>query len=104
MSPEEEEGGGAFYDAPNQQVVRADQSGPWEEGTGGDPGEPVAPPPPPEEPGVQQQQAGRPTDADLDAMTKAELLAYAQSQGISPANNDMTKEQIRESIDSHEGR
>lgn len=26
---------GELYDAPNQQVVRADGSGPWEEGTGG---------------------------------------------------------------------
>lgn len=26
---------GAQYDAPNQQVVRADGSGPWDEGSGG---------------------------------------------------------------------
>lgn len=27
--------GGTLWDAPNQQVVRPDQSAPWEEGTGG---------------------------------------------------------------------
>jgi hypothetical protein len=30
-----ESAGGDTYDAPNQQVVRADGSAPWEEGTGG---------------------------------------------------------------------
>jgi len=75
------------WDAPNQQVVRADQSAPWEEGTGG-----AAP-----EPGPTENGGG---DVALDAMTKAELLAYAQSIGVSPANNDMTKDEIRDGINA----
>jgi hypothetical protein len=70
---------GQLYDAPNQQVVRADGSGPWDEGTGGS-AEPVQ------------------AEPTLDEMSKQELLEYAQARGISPANNDMTKAEIRESI------
>jgi hypothetical protein len=33
----------SLYDAPNQQVVRADGSGPWEEGNGGSGGQAPAP-------------------------------------------------------------
>jgi hypothetical protein len=42
---------GDQLDAPNQQVVRADGSAPWDEGTGGG-GEPSQPPdqPPPDQP------------------------------------------------------
>jgi hypothetical protein len=76
---------GRQYDAPNQQVVRADGSGPADRGEGGSASE-------------QPQQEG-----GLDAMTKAELLEYAQARGISPANNDMSKQEIRESIDAAEG-
>jgi hypothetical protein len=39
---------------------------------------------------------------DLDAMTKDELLAYAQSIGASPANASMNKDEIRASIDAAE--
>jgi len=39
---------------------------------------------------------------DLDAMTKAELLDHAKSLGVSPANNDMTKEELRAAIDEYE--
>ena len=103
---------GELWDAPNQQVVRADESPPWEEGTGGEPGEGTPPepepppPPPPGEPGPQAMSApsGQPSPADLDAMTKAELLAYAQGAGVSPANNDMTKDEIRANVDRHLGR
>lgn len=77
------EGSGATYDAPNQQVVRADGSGPADEGTGGSGGEEVQP-------------------TGLDAMTKAELLEHAKELGVSPANNDMTKEELRAAIDEHE--
>src|SRR5262245_203894 len=38
--------------------------------------------------------------AELDAMTKAELLAYGQELGITPMNNDMTKDEIRAAIDA----
>jgi hypothetical protein len=36
----------------------------------------------------------------LDAMTKAELLAYAQQIGASPANNDMTKAELRAAVEA----
>ena len=76
-----------LYDAPNQQVVRADGSGP---------GIDSEPAPEPKD-GAQD-----PSDetAALDAMTKAELLAYAQQLGVSPANNDMTKDELRAGIDA----
>ena len=78
---------GTMWDAPNQQVVRDDASPPWQEGTGGEVSEPVA-----------EQAAGE--EVDLDAMTKDELLAYAQSRGISPANASMTKDEIRAGIEA----
>jgi len=40
---------------------------------------------------------------DLDAMTKEELLAYGQEQGISPMNAAMSKGEIRAAIDEHAG-
>jgi len=46
--PEQQVAEGTVWDAPNQQTVRADESPPWAEGTGGEPGEPV--PAPVEEP------------------------------------------------------
>jgi hypothetical protein len=36
----------------------------------------------------------------LDAMTKEELLDYARERGVSPANRDMTKDEIRAGIDA----
>jgi hypothetical protein len=39
---------------------------------------------------------------DLDVMTKAELLDYAKELGVSPANNDMTKDELRAAIDEHQ--
>jgi hypothetical protein len=77
-----------LWDAPNQQVVRPDESAPWEEGTGGETSE--APQPEPIE--------GEPSD--LDSMTKDELLTYAQSLGVSPANASMTKDEIRAGIET----
>lgn len=102
--PEQQEQG-QFYDAPNQQVVRADGSGPADEGTGGEYVDPAGQPeePPPEEPGPQAM-SGQPTAADLDAMTKEELLAYARELGLSPANNDMSKSELRAGIDAQLGR
>jgi len=38
----------------------------------------------------------------LDAMTKDELLALAQSLGVSPANASMTKDDLRAGIEAHE--
>ena len=79
------------YDAPNQQVVRPDGSGPWDEGEGGS----THP-----EPAPQQAEEEAEAQEDLDEMTKAELLEYAQEIGVSPANNNMTKEELREGVDA----
>ena len=73
---------GQQYDAPNQQVVRADGSAPWDEGAGG--GGDAAPPP----------------DGDgLDAMSKSELLDEAQARGVD-ADASMTKAEIREALEA----
>jgi len=71
-----------IWDAPNQQVVRADQSG---RGVGAEP-----------EPGPSGSE-----EPSLDEMTKDELLAYAQELGVSPANASMNKDEIRAGIDAH---
>jgi hypothetical protein len=47
--------------------------------------------------------AGAAASPDLDAMTKAELLAYAQQLGVTPANNAMSKDELRAAIDEAEG-
>jgi hypothetical protein len=70
-----------LWDAPNQQVVRADGAPPWEEGEGGSAGDVV--PSGPEE------------------MTKAQLLEYAQQLGVSPANNAMSKEELLTAVQAH---
>jgi hypothetical protein len=45
-----------MWDAPNQQVVRGDQSAPWDEGQGGSPPQEPQPEPQPEpEPGQEPQ-------------------------------------------------
>jgi hypothetical protein len=36
---------------------------------------------------------------DLDSMTKEELIEVARERGLSPANRDMSKAEIREVID-----
>ena len=40
------------------------------------------------------------SETELDEMTKPELLDYARELGVSPANNDMTKEELRAGIDA----
>jgi Rho termination factor, N-terminal domain len=73
----------SMFDDPNREAVGLDPA--WVEGTGGDPGtevEPVA--------------AGG--GDDLDAMTKTDLLALAKERDISPANNDMTKQELIDAI------
>jgi hypothetical protein len=39
---------------------------------------------------------------DLDAMTKDELLEHAQRLGVTPANKNMSKTELRDAIDQHE--
>ena len=73
--------GGTVFDDPNREAVGLEPAGSQsndvdEEGPPVLPGEPL----------------------DLDAMTKDQLLAYAQSKGISPANAAMTKDEIKQSI------
>jgi hypothetical protein len=80
--------------APNQQVVRADGSGPWDEGEGGGAGGAA--------PATATAESTSP-ELDLDAMTKDELLALAQSLGVTPANASMTKDEIRAGVDAHLG-
>jgi hypothetical protein len=77
-----------LWDAPNQQVVREDGSGPGIDGDG-DAGETVEP-------------VDDTDDPTLDEMTKAQLLEYAQSRGYSPANAAMSKDEIRATIDANE--
>jgi hypothetical protein len=92
---------GQVWDAPNQQAVRDDQSAPWDEGSGGTPGpsaEELA-----EQQLAAQEESATQSEADLDSMTKDQLLSYAQSKGISPANASMTKDEIRASIEDAEG-
>lgn len=84
---------GTVWSWPNQQVVRADQSGPG-----------VNTPPPGMAMAADQPETdvnAAPSAADLDAMTKDELLAHAQGLGITPANAGMTKEEIRAGIDDY---
>jgi hypothetical protein len=72
---------GHQYDAPNQQVVRADGSGPADEGSGG---------------------SGAPAAASsdpLDDMTKDELIDVAAERGVS-VSGTMTKAEIRDAIDA----
>lgn len=79
---------GERYDSPNQQVVRADGSGASDEGTGG---EQAAPP---ESPKTEP-------DDELESMTKAELVAYADEAGIEVneyANKDEIKAAIRAGV------
>jgi hypothetical protein len=78
--------------APNQQAVRADGSGPAEEGTGGSSATTPKPPP-----AGQAPAPGAATGEDLDAMTKDELLHYAEQRGVD-VDVSMTKAQIREAI------
>ena len=71
------------YDNPNQEVVRG--SGPVAGGEGE-----AAPAPEPSPSG----------ESDLDSMTKAELLELAKESGVSPANNDMTKDELKAALEA----
>jgi hypothetical protein len=72
---------GDQYDNPNQEVVRADGSGPADEGDGGS---------------VPESEAER-----LDAMTKAELLGEAEARGLQ-ADAGMTKADLRALLETSE--
>ena len=74
-------------DAPNQQVVRPDASGPADEGGGGSASESAA-----------DGNGAADGEPDLDSMTKDQLLEEAQSRGLD-VNAAMTKGEIRTAID-----
>lgn len=87
-------------DDPNRQAVGLEPA--WVEGTGGEAGDAAASP---EAEAEAEAEAGAdgeaPSAEELDAMTKDELLALAQSLGISPANAAMTKAELRAAVDAH---
>jgi len=86
-----------LWDDPNRQAVGLDPA--WVEGTGGTPGT--------EEAEAEQQDEqrddrdtdeGETEDEELESMTKTDLLALAKERNISPANNDMTKQELIDAI------
>jgi hypothetical protein len=82
----------SVYDDPNREALGLEPA--WVEGTGGTAGEPSA--------AVTEAPAGVSEGAaDLDALTKQELLDYAQQLGVRPANNMMSKGELRAGIDEH---
>lgn len=70
-----------LWDAPNQQVVRADNSGPGVDEGGS---------------------AAAPESNPLDSMTKDQLVAYAAEHGID-VDASTTKAEIRATIDAAGG-
>jgi len=75
---------GALYDDPNREAVGLEPA--WVEGTGGTPGE------------VTPTDTSGGGGGELDEMTKADLLQLAKDRDISPANNDMTKQELIDAI------
>ena len=83
---------GAMYDDPNREAVGLEPA--WVEGTGGTPGEIT-----PVDTGDDGPSADTSGGQDqLDQMTKADLLQLAKDRNISPANNDMTKQELIDAI------
>jgi hypothetical protein len=94
LEPQPGNPGGNQFDDPNRQAVGLDPA--WVEGTGG--GEEAATKPAePAEPAEPAADTSGGTD-ELDQKTKAELLEQAKAQGVSPANNDMTKQELIDGI------
>ena len=73
---------GNYFDDPNREAVGLEPA--WAEGGGG----------------TDTSGGGGPVG--LDGMTKAELLDHAKKIGASPANESLTKDELRESIDRKE--
>ena len=86
-APTPEDAGGTVFDDPNREAVGLDPA--WVEGTGGDPGDPG---------GEVEPVAAGDDEEDLDSMTKVDLLALAKERNVSPANNDMTKQELIDAI------
>jgi hypothetical protein len=94
---EQQRGPAALMDYPNLQVLGLPPPWTFSNQT----------PPPAGRQAAQQQDAGgesKPeSDDGLDVMSKEQLIDYARERGISPANRDMSKAEIRASIDEAEG-
>lgn len=76
-----------IYDDPNREALGLAPA--WEEGSGGSEG------------GAASARAVTDEDRalDLEALSKEELLAFAKSLGVRPANAAMTKEDLRAGVD-----
>jgi hypothetical protein len=89
------------FDDPNREAVGLEPA--WVEGEGGstdpEPGHPEGFPEGASEYAVTDEDR----KADLDAMTKDELLAFAQRIGVKPANAAMTKDDLRAGVDARLG-
>jgi hypothetical protein len=96
--PQIEQGSGEQYDAPNQQAVGQDP--PWVEGTGGEAGEVQPTNEQNEDTDEDEEDEG---SANLDAMTKAQLLDHAHELGVD-VDESATKAELRAVIDQAEGR
>jgi len=78
------------FDDPNREAVGLEPA--WVEGEGGSGGATAEP--------TEYEITDADRAADLDAMTKDELLAFAQRIGVKPANAAMTKDDLRSGIDA----
>ena len=78
-----------LMDYPNREALGLDP--PWAGVEGGGEAEP------------QARAADAGAAPRLDEMNKQELLEFAKSLGVSPANNDMTKEELRAGVDEKLG-
>ena len=81
----------SVFDDPNREAVGLEPA--WVEGTGGTPGEIT-----PTDTGDESTADTSGGTDELDQMTKADLLQLAKDRNISPANNDMTKQELIDAI------
>ena len=94
VEPIEEYDTSGLLDAPNQQVVRPDASGPADEGEGG------TVHPESEQAQVEPEAQAEPEpepETDLDSMTKGQLIDEAERRGID-VDHSATKAEIREAL------
>jgi hypothetical protein len=79
---------GELYDAPNQQVVRGDGSGPSDEGKGGSK---------PRKAEKAEREKDEPDQNDLASMKKADLIERAEASGVE-VDESMSKAEILEAM------
>jgi hypothetical protein len=82
---------GELYDAPNQQVVRGDGSGPSDEGKGGSK--------PRQMPKAEKdkREQDEPVEDDLASLKKADLIERAEASGVE-VDESMSKAEILEAM------